>query len=429
MKRLRLLLIVLTLVLSSAAFSGNMVNAKEWSGEKLSQAHPKKAGFDPEKLKGIDKAITEAIADGVTPGAVVLVAKDGKIVKQEAYGYAQKYDMGELLENPRKMKKKTMFDLASVTKVMGTTQGIMKLVSDGKLSVNDRISDFIPEFAQHGKEDITVADLLTHTSGLTPWKPTYLYADNSEEVLNYINKLPLEYPIGTDRRYSDFSFMMLGFLIEEISGQKLDKYLEENIYKPLKMHDTMFTPPDHFKKKIAATSWGNPYEYKMIDDPNFGYYVEESPDMFKYWRNYTLVGEVNDGNSFYGNKGVAGHAGLFSTARDLAVLGQTMLNGGTYGKSKMYDKEVIDMFTSPQRFGQGYGWELGKSWYMGEHYSDKAFGHTGFTGTQVIIDPEENLQIILLTNKQNNGPLPSGSYRSTGALSKEVANIVYESLN
>ncbi len=127
------------------------------------------------------------------------------------------------------------------------------------------------------------------------------------------------------------------------------------------MNETMFTPPAHFKIKIAATSWGNSYEYKMIDDPNFGYYVEECPDMFKYWRNYTLVGEVNDGNSFYGNKGVA--------------------------------------------------------------------GHTGFTGTQVIIDPEENLQIILLTNKQNNGPLPSGSYRSTGALSKQVANIVYESLN
>lgn len=177
MKRLRLLLIVFTLVLSSAAFSGNMVNAKERSGEKLSQAHPKKAGFNPQKLKGIDKAITEAIADGVTPGAVVLVAKDGKIVKEEAYGYAQKYDMGELLNNPRKMKRNTMFDLASVTKVMGTTQGIMKLVSDGKLSVNVRVSDFIPEFAQHGKQDITVADLLTHTSGLTPWKPTYLYAE------------------------------------------------------------------------------------------------------------------------------------------------------------------------------------------------------------------------------------------------------------
>lgn len=234
MKRLKTLLIVLALALSSAVFSGNMVNATERSGQKLSHADPKKAGFDPVKLKGIDRAITEAIEDGITPGAVVLVAKDGKIVKEEAYGYAQKYDMGELLSNPRKMKKRTIFDLASVTKVMGTTQGIMKLVSDGELSVNDKVSEYIPEFAQRGKEDITIADLLTHTSGLTPWKPTYLYADNSEEVLSYINQLPLEYPTGTDRRYSDFSFMMLGFLIEEISGQKLDKYLEENIYNPLK---------------------------------------------------------------------------------------------------------------------------------------------------------------------------------------------------
>jgi CubicO group peptidase (beta-lactamase class C family) len=429
MKKLKLFLLMFVLTIGSSIVPMNLASAHEQTDAKLSNGEPKEVGIDPAKLQEIDAAVLEAIESGVTPGAVVLVAKDGKIVKEEAYGFAQKYDMGELLKNPRKMKKKTIFDLASVTKVMGTTQGIMKLISDGKLLINDKVSDYIPQFALNGKENITVADLLTHTSGLTPWKPTYLYADNSEEVLDYINQLPLEYPTGTDRRYSDFSFMMLGFLIEEVSGQKLDEFLEENIYSPLNMHDTMFNPADYLNQRIAATSWGNPYEYKMIDDPNFGYYVEESADMFKNWRDYTLVGEVNDGNSFYANEGVAGHAGLFSTARDLATLGQTMLNGGFYGKTKLYDEEVLDAFTSPKRFGQGYGWELNKSWYMGDLYSAETFGHTGFTGTQVIFDPQENLQIILLTNKQNNGPLTSGSYRSTGALSKKVANIVYESLN
>lgn len=411
-------------------FLGNMnVGQAQPKATKLSYGKPELVGMNASKLAEVDNAVEKAISDGITPGAVLLVAKDGKIVKERAYGYAQKYDMGTLLDKPNPMKKDTMFDLASVTKVMGTTQGIMRLVSEGKLSVDDKVTKYIPEFGANGKGDVKIADLLTHTSGLTPWYPTYLYANTPEEVLNYINELPLEYETGTVRKYSDFSFMTLGFIIEKITNKKLDVYLESNIYQPLKMKHTMFTPDSVNKNKIAATSWGNPYEYKMIDDPNFGYYVEEDPDMFGGWRDYTLVGEVNDGNSFYGNGGVAGHAGLFSTAKDLAKLGQLMLNGGTYCKTKLYDEEVINQFTADQAFGQGYGWEREKNWYMGDAYSDKAFGHTGFTGTQVIFDPKYNLQIILLTNKQNNGPKSDGSYFSTGSLSKEVANIVYQSIN
>lgn len=396
--------------------------------QKLSHGSPKSVGVNTITLSEIDEVVQEAISKDTTPGAVVLIAKDGKIIKESAYGDAQKYDMGVPLDNPRTMKKQTIFDLASLTKVMGTTQGIMKLVSEGRLSVNDRVAEYIPEFSTNGKSEVTIADLLTHTSGLTPWQPTYFYAKDSEEVLNYINELPLEYETGTDRRYSDFSFMMLGFIIEEISGERLSDYLQENIYNPLKMKDTMFTPSDHLDHKIAATSWGNPFEYKMVDDPDFGYYVPEKAEDFDRWRKRTLVGEVNDGNSFYANGGIAGHAGLFSSARDLAVLGQAMLNGGSYGKVKLYDEEVFNTFITPQRFGQGYGWELNKSWYMGDEHSEVAFGHTGFTGTQLIFDPTYDLQIIVLTNKQNNGPLESGSYPSTGGLSKQIANIVYDSI-
>ncbi|WP_249306021.1 serine hydrolase [Lederbergia citrea] len=426
MKRFFAVLFMTVLGLGTAFLPTDSVYANSHPLGKLTNGNPEAVGMDAAKLAEIDHAVNAAIENRITPGAVILVTKDGKVVKETAYGYAQKYDMGKLLDDPRKMKKNTIFDLASVTKVMGTTQGIMKLVSKGKLSVDDKVVTFIPEFGAKGKGDITIADLLTHTSGLTPWKPTYLYAENSAQVLEYINDLPLEYETGKDRRYSDFSFMMLGFVIEKITGQRLNDYLEE-IYQPLKMKDTMFTP-DKKQQHIAATSWGNPYEYKMIDDNNFGYYVEEDADFFKHWRDYTLVGEVNDGNSFYANGGIAGHAGLFSTAYDLAVLGQTMLNGGSYGKVHIYDEEVIQSFTSPQRFGQGFGWELNKSGYMGNHYSHRAFGHTGFTGTQIVIDPEYNLQIIVLTNKQNNGPLPSGSYPSTFGLSKQVANIVYVSM-
>ena len=417
-------LMVMFLLVTTSLFSTSTA-AK---GQKLSQGSPKSAAMDATRLEKIDSVVKDAINNNITPGAVVLVAKDGRIVKESAYGDAHKYDMGTLLEKPRKMKEKTIFDLASLTKVMGTTQGIMKLVSEGELSVNDRVAKYIPDFASNGKGEVTIADLLTHTSGLTPWQPTYFHATNSKDVLTYINDLPLEYETGTERRYSDFSFMMLGFIIEEISGERLNDYLQENVYEPLKMKDTMFTPSDHLDHKIAATSWGNPFEYKMVDDPNFGYNVPERAEDFERWRNYTLIGEVNDGNSFYANEGIAGHAGLFSTARDLAVLGQAMLNGGSYGKVKLYDQEVIKDFITPQRFGQGYGWELNKSWYMGEKHSEKAFGHTGFTGTQVIFDPVYDLQIIVLTNKQNYGPLETGSYPSTGGLSKQIANIVYDSI-
>ncbi|MCA0986935.1 serine hydrolase [Guptibacillus algicola] len=395
---------------------------------KLSHGSAKSVDMNASTLDKIDDVVYTAIESNITPGAVVLIAKDGKIVKESAYGYAEKYDMGMLLDDPRKMKKKTIFDLASLTKVMGTTQGIMKLVSDGKLSVDDRVTDYIPEFGKNGKEDVTVADLLTHTSGLTPWQPTYLEAGNSDEVLETITNLPLEYETGTDRRYSDFSFMTLGFIIERVSGQRLDQYLKESVYDPLKMKDTMFTPSDKLDKKIAATSWGNPFEHRMIDDPDFGYFVPEDADEFSGWRNYTLVGEVNDGNSFYANGGVAGHAGLFSTARDLAILGQAMLNGGSYGKTSLYDESTFSTFTHPQRFGQGYGFELNKSWYMGDRHSNSAFGHTGFTGTKVIFDPAYNLQFIVLTNKQNNGPKENGFYPSTGGLSKDIANLVYKSI-
>jgi CubicO group peptidase (beta-lactamase class C family) len=196
----------------------------------------------------------------------------------------------------------------------------------------------------------------------------------------------------------------------------------------MNVNPCLFDAAENTKQPIAATSWRNPYEYKMIEDDEFGYTVEEDPEMFDGWREYTLVGEINDGNGFYANEGIAGHAGLFSTAKDLAVLGQTRLNGGTYDDVELYSQEVLKTFTSPQRFEQGYGWELNKEWYMGDKHSDQTFGHTGFTGTQVIFDPEYNVQIIILTNKQNNGQKEDGSYAGTGQLSQDISNKVYESI-
>lgn len=417
-----------------------IANAKEvnstYSINYMQKDNASIVNIDKNDLSKIDDLVNENIKNGTFPGGVVLVAKDGKIVYEKAFGGSQKYDMGKELEKPRKTSVETIYDLASVTKVMATTQAIMKLSYEGKLDVNDKVIKHIPEFGKNGKENVKIKDLLTHTSGLTPWKPTFYYASTPEEELKFICDLPLEYETGTDRKYSDFSFMTLGFIVEAVTGEKLDEYVENEIYKPLGMDDTMYVPLNKnasLKDRIAATSWGNPYEYKMVDDDNFGYVCEEEAEDFKGWRDYTLIGEVNDGNAWYANKGVAGHAGVFSTASDLSKLGQLILNGGTYNGVTLYDQATVDEFTSIQsKFGHGYGWEINRggenSGYMGKYANDNVFGHTGFSGTQVIFDKENDLQIISLTNKQNNGVNESGSYPSTFKFSRELCNIVYESI-
>lgn len=247
--------------------------------------------------------------------------------------------------------------------------------------------------------------------------------------------MKLEYKTGSERKYSDFSFIILGFVVEKVTGQKLDDYLEKNIYLPLGMKNTKFNPKKKgINKNIAATSNGNPFEERMIKDDNFGYKVNERFEDFKNWRNYTLIGEVNDGNSFYANKGVAGHAGLFSNVKDLYILGEVLLNGGIYKGKRIYSKEIVDIFTNIQSpFGHGYGWEINRggqeSGYMGR-FSDEYFvGHTGFTGTHVVYDMKNKIQVIILTNKQNYGVDKDTKYKSTWPYAREIMNITGETFN
>ena len=188
-----------------------IANAKEvnstYSVNYIQKDNANIVNIDKNDLSKIDDLVNENIKNGTFPGGVVLVAKDGEIVYEKAFGDSQKYDMGKELEKPKKTTVETMYDLASVTKVMATTQAIMKLSYEGKLDVNDKVIKHIPEFGKNGKENVKIKDLLTHTSGLTPWKPTFYYASTPEEELKYICDLPLEYETGTDRKYSDFSFI------------------------------------------------------------------------------------------------------------------------------------------------------------------------------------------------------------------------------
>ena len=416
-----------------------------------------------EKLnEPIDKIFDEWSTAGKVPGMVVVAAKDGKVIFEKAYGYAYLYDAdGGTYDNPvyaktskpREMKTDTLFDLASLTKAMATTQSVMKLVSEGKLDVKEKVSKYLPGFEQNGKENVTIDQLLTHTSGLPQWEPTYLYCNNKNEQLEYIKKLSLNAEFveeDKDRKsehYSDFGFMTLGFVVEAITNESMDEYAKKNIYEPLGMKHTTYLPLDNgfTKEDIAATSLGNPYEYKMIDEkdyPDFGYDCTKDQaafEQFNGWRKYTLIGEANDGNAAMGGNGVAGHAGLFSTASDLAILSQAMLNGGEYNGVKLYDKDTIDMFTTQhtdtgkesEEFG--YCFKLDQIW-MGDSATIHAYGHDGFTGTTVAIDPDNNLSIIVLTNKMQGGFRKGDGqnpnyYWNSNVMAKQIANAIRSELN
>lgn len=379
----------------------------------------------------IDDVVNKYIEEEKFPGATVIVGNSNGILFEGYYGTKQLYDMGEELEKTSPVTEKTMFDLASLTKVIATTTSIMKLYYDGDIDLDAPVSDYLQEFANNGKEKVTIADLLTHTSGLTPWNATFFHVNNRDEMREYISELPLEYETGTDRIYSDFSFITLGLVVEEITGMPLDEYVESTISASLSMDHTLFTPLEKEGDfEIAATSWGNPYEYKMVDDDDFGYVVEENAEDFDGWRDYTLVGEVNDGNSYYSLGGVAGHAGLFSTGYDLATLLQLYLNNGTLNETTLFDEETIDLFTSQQsEFGHGYGWEINRGGvdegYMGKVATDNFFGHTGFTGTAVVVDKDNDLFVIMLTNKQNMGPDEDGYYSNSFVFHRDVMDAIY----
>ena len=375
-------------------------------------------------------------------GAVVLAMKDGEVIFEKAYGYAHYYDADYeaegstyanpvyvKTENPREMTTDTLFDLASITKVMATTQSIMILVDRGEIRVDDKAADYLPGFEANGKGDITIAQLLTHSSGLPQWEATFLYCDSKEEQLEYIKNLELveDYKTdGSEPMYSDFSFMTLGFIVEAVTGQDMDVFVKENVYEPLGMTSTTYKPLENgfTEDQIAATSLGNPYEYRMVDEenwPDVGYDCTKDAEAFADfdgWRDYTLIGEVNDGNAGMGGQGVAGHAGLFSTAHDLGILLQCMLNGGEYNGVRLYSPETVELFTTRHTTYQenhtdedgnpvlsnefGYGFKLDQSW-MGDSATENAFGHDGFTGTTVYADPDHNYIFVCLTNKMQAG--------------------------
>jgi CubicO group peptidase (beta-lactamase class C family) len=361
------------------------------------------------------------------PGAVILIKKNTEVIYRHAYGYAQKYDFNhKQLIPPEKMTVDHLFDIASLTKVIGTTTSIMLLADKGQINVEDPVCKYIKAFDVPGKKEITIRNLLTHTAGLYEWYPLYYFASNKQECFKLIGELPLKFPVGEKRRYSDLGFVLLGEIIENVSGLPLEHFMKQNIFQPLGMKNTDFNPLTSFgPTKIASTSAGNPYEKRMVYDSTLGFRIKEiDPLRWNGWRTYILRGEVNDGNAWYANGGISGAAGLFSTAGDLQKLIDMLINKGIVDSKQFISGNTIKSFLTKDRFNNGLGWMMDRANSFMKNAPEGTFGHTGFTGTSITVVPRDKISIILLINRQNTGLLKNGEYYDVNPVRLQIFNAV-----
>jgi CubicO group peptidase (beta-lactamase class C family) len=383
---------------------------------------------DKLKLKAeIDSRLQSQVDGDKIPGAVVLIKKNNEVIYRQAYGYAQKYDYNHILLNkPEKMTDNCLFDIASLTKVIGTTTSVMLLADRGRINIEDRVCKYIKAFNTPDKKDITIRHLLTHTAGLYEWYPLYYLASNKQECYRLIESLPLTSPVGEQRRYSDLGFVLLGEIIEIVSGLPLEQFMEQNIFQPLSMKNTTFNPlAKGGSVKIAATSAGNPYERRMVYDSTLGYKIKEiDPEQWNGWRTYILKGEVNDGNAWYANGGISGAAGLFSTASDLQKLVDMLINNGLVGSKQFISGKTIETFLTKDKFNNGLGWMMNPDNSFMKNAPEGSFGHTGFTGTSIAVIPRDKVSVILLINRQNCGLSDKGEYYNVSPLRLQVFNTV-----
>jgi uncharacterized protein YbbC (DUF1343 family)/CubicO group peptidase (beta-lactamase class C family) len=340
----------------------------------------------------LDPLMDKAVADGNMPGGVLLVGHNGHMVYRKAFGQRS-------LEPTREpMTVDTVFDLASLTKCIATTTSIMKLMEDGRVRLNDPVAAYLREFGQNGKQDITIRELMTHYSGLAPdLDLTVPWTGRATAFSMAMQQKPAN-PPGTRFVYSDINFEVLGFIVEKVSGMPLNEFAAKNVFEPLGMKHTRFLPPDSWKPMIAPTQY------------------DEQGNM--------LRGVVHDPTARRMG-GVAGHAGLFSTAGDLAIFAQGLLNG-----SRVLSRESIEKMSTPQTPAnaaslRGLGWDIDSPFASnrGELLPVGSFGHTGFTGTSLWIDPVTDTYIILLTNSVH----PRAG-RSVVSLRSRIATAVVEGL-
>jgi CubicO group peptidase (beta-lactamase class C family) len=360
----------------------------------LLPALPAAVGMDTRFPAVVDSLINAAIAASASPGASVAVGRHGRLVLSRGYGRTL------VGAGAPAVTDSTIYDLASLTKVVATTTAAMMLEEEGKLNIDRTVVSYLPELADPGKAVITVRMLLTHSAGLEAFAPLYLTLRGRDSYLQAINQRPLQYAPGTQTVYSDWDMVLLQFVLERITGETLDGFVERRLVRPLGLRETGFRPDPSRRPRIAPTE----------ADAVRG----------------LIHGEVHDPNA-WAMGGVAGHAGFFSSARDLAVFAQMLLNGGSYRGVRLLAPSTIARWTALQgpASSRALGWDTpsGRS-SAGRFFSPRSFGHTGFTGTSLWIDPERGLFVVLLTNRVyfgagNQGQVP---------LRRAVADAVQESI-
>jgi CubicO group peptidase (beta-lactamase class C family) len=349
----------------SAGVTGRSASALS---EGIPMRAPTAVGMSAERLAAVDRIVLRGVAAGGYPGASVVVGRRGYAVVKRGYGTL---GWGA---NSDPVSQNTIYDLASLTKVVGTTTAIMVLYDEGKLDLDAPVRHYLPAFAGGSKDRVTLRHLLTHRSGLPAGRELWRSARTPAEARRQVLETPLYCRPGDCFEYSDLGADILGFVAEAVSGRRLDAFLAERVFAPLGMDDTYFRVPTALRSRVAPT--------------------EVSPP-----RGYPLRGEVHDENA-YALGGIVGHAGLFSTAADLSVFAQMMLNGGEYGGVRVLADSTVRRFTRRAAGTRALGWDTcdGKGG-CGSLMNGTAYGHTGFTGTSLWIDPERNMFVVLLTNR------------------------------
>lgn len=368
---------------------------------------PESVGMSSARLARVDKIINEAIDRKDFPGAVLLVMRKGKTVWRKAYGHSQ------WVPESAPMDVSQIFDMASITKPIATATSVMMLVEQGRFRLWDKVKDFVPEFVafidDEGKpgEDARLWHLLTHTAGLPPYtdaeglRNKYGHPITLESMIGHIARLEKLYPPGEEFLYSCLDFITLSYIVKKVTGMTIDRFSEENIFLPLGMDHTFYNPEEEYVPLCVPTQVYDGVPLKgVVHDPLA-----------------RLLG------------GISGNAGLFSTADDLAVFGRMMLNQGSFGGKRILSPLAVERMTEIYRItdfaGRGLGWDLesGFATNQGDLFGEKAYGHTGYTGTSLVIDPDTQTIVIFLTNSVH--PEDKGDIIS---MRSRVANVVAGSI-
>lgn len=354
-------------------------------GQKMTIAAPRADSVIRDSVKQV---LDRALRDSAFPGAIAVVGTPSRVIAQYAVGHL------DWAPSPAP-NDRTLWDMASLSKVVGLTSGIMQLVAQGKIDLQAPVQRYLPDWTGKNKERVTIWNLLTHTSGLPAFKPYDEITHNPDSLAMLMYTTPLDTLPGVRMVYSDIGAYMAGRVLEKVTGQKLDVYLRSHVFEPAGMVDTRYNPPASEIARIAPTEF----------DPKRGGLVR---------------GKVHDERAYYLG-GVSAHAGVFSTAHDLTRFAQMYLNHGKIGGTQVLPANEISVFTKRQFKDRALGWQKADTGNTGGHYmSENAFGHTGFTGTSIWIDPDRGVFIILLSNRVN----PTRSNTKIGRVRVQLADAV-----